>query len=307
MPSLNEGAIMRLVNNQRPEKGSRFFSDDSCDAPKGFMLRVLASGAATFVLSYRDAHGRKHRRSIGSWPTWSVVQARAEARRLRQLVDRGEDPFPPPEPIVEQKYTISDLVRDYMSHTTNRQADRYLATLAKAHGDKAPTELTRADVIKLAEAKARTAPVAARQLLAYIGALMGYAVDREHVPYNVAAAIRPTRVHRSMTAPRRERILTDDEIRALMAAPLSNHVRVLRAILITGQRPGEVRAIAAEELRDGVWIMPAEKRKNRREHRLPLTPFAEEALRAVLGNNRRPSSQAIGRISRVYRTRSLGQ
>lgn len=120
-------------------------------------------------------------------------------------------------------------------------------------------------MIKLAEAKARTAPVGARQLLAYIKALLTYAVDREHVPFNVAAALKPTRVNRAMTAPRRERILTDAEIVALMTAPPSNHVRVLRAILITGQRPGEVRAVAADELRDGVWLMPAAKRKNRQE------------------------------------------
>lgn len=55
MPSLNESAIARLVNNQRPERSSKFFSDDSRDAPKGFMLRVQASGAATFVLVPRRA------------------------------------------------------------------------------------------------------------------------------------------------------------------------------------------------------------------------------------------------------------
>lgn len=298
MPSLNESLISRIVTNQRPASGSKFVSDEHRDAPRGFRLRVLPSGTASFVLQYRDAAGSKHRRVIGQWPTWSVTEARAEAGRLKREIDRGNDPFAKPEPEPE-RYTIADLARDYLSHTANRQADRYVNALAMAHGDKLPSELTRGDVIKLVEAKAKTAPVGARQLLSYIKALLTYAVDREHIAYNVAAALKPTRVSRKMVATRRERILTDDEIVALMTAPPSNHVRVLRAILITGQRPGEVRAIAASELNDAVWLMPAEKRKNRQEHRLPLTPLADEALRAVLGNNRGVSSQTLGEAARA--------
>jgi Arm domain-containing DNA-binding protein len=77
-----------------PRRGSRLIWDTELT---GFVLRLYAptkthpAGARTFLLSYwRNDTERRFR--IGSWPNWSVRAARAEARELRQRVDRGEDP-----------------------------------------------------------------------------------------------------------------------------------------------------------------------------------------------------------------------
>ena len=61
-------------------------------APRGFGVRVTATGARAFVLNYR-LRGREHRFTIGAWPDWSALKAVREARNLRQRVDRGEDPL----------------------------------------------------------------------------------------------------------------------------------------------------------------------------------------------------------------------
>src|SRR5262249_24308374 len=64
----------------------------------GFAVKLFApsklnpKGARTFVLVYRHNSSLRRYR-IGSWPSWSVIAARAEARELRQRVDRGEDPL----------------------------------------------------------------------------------------------------------------------------------------------------------------------------------------------------------------------
>jgi len=63
----------------------------------GFALKLFAptkanpKGARTFVLVYRR-NGSLRRFRIGAWPEWSVTAARAEAKEIRQRVDRGEDP-----------------------------------------------------------------------------------------------------------------------------------------------------------------------------------------------------------------------
>ena len=63
----------------------------------GFALKLFAptkanpKGARTFVLAYRRNGGLRRFR-IGAWPEWSVTAARAEAKEVRQRVDRGEDP-----------------------------------------------------------------------------------------------------------------------------------------------------------------------------------------------------------------------
>jgi integrase len=59
---------------------------------KGFGVRVTAAGAKAFVLDYR-AGGRQRRITSGSWPDWSTVSARNEAKRLKRLIDQGHDPM----------------------------------------------------------------------------------------------------------------------------------------------------------------------------------------------------------------------
>jgi hypothetical protein len=77
-----------------PRRGSRLIWDTKLT---GLALRLYAptkahpKGARTFLLSYWQ-NGTESRLRIGSWPDWSVSAARAEARKLRRRVDRGEDP-----------------------------------------------------------------------------------------------------------------------------------------------------------------------------------------------------------------------
>ena len=103
--NLSEETIKRL---QAPAKGNSitYFAGatvQGAKAPRGFGVRVTASGARAFILNYR-LRGREHRFTIGAWPDWSALKAVREARNLRQRVDRGEDPlkterqFPPLNP-----------------------------------------------------------------------------------------------------------------------------------------------------------------------------------------------------------------
>lgn len=48
----------------------------------------------------------------------------------------------------------------------------------------------------------------------------------------------------------------------------------LRLILVTGQRPGEVREMRWEEVDGAWWTIPVEKTKNGITHRAPLTSLA---------------------------------
>src|SRR5437764_12948919 len=90
--SLNEETVRRL---RAPVKGNliTYFAGatiQGAKAPRGFGVRVTASGARAFILNYR-LRGREHRFTIGAWPDWTALRAVREARNLRQRVDRGED------------------------------------------------------------------------------------------------------------------------------------------------------------------------------------------------------------------------
>ena len=88
--SLSEETIKRL---RVPAKGNSitYFAGatvQGAKAPRGFGVRVTASGARAFIINYR-LRGREHRFTIGAWPDWSALKAVREARNLRQRVDRG--------------------------------------------------------------------------------------------------------------------------------------------------------------------------------------------------------------------------
>jgi hypothetical protein len=86
---LTESSVKAL---EPPGRGARLIWDSDLT---GFAVRVFAptkahpKGARTFLVSYW-LNGTERRFRIGSFPDWSVTAARAEAKAVRQRVDRGE-------------------------------------------------------------------------------------------------------------------------------------------------------------------------------------------------------------------------
>jgi hypothetical protein len=65
------------------------------------------------VLNYTTRGGRERRLTIGSFPDWPCALARAEAQRLRRLIDTGGDPM---EDRRQQRSapTVGDLIDKYV-------------------------------------------------------------------------------------------------------------------------------------------------------------------------------------------------
>src|SRR6185437_15478798 len=113
--SLSEETIKRLP---APAKGNSitYFPGatiQGAKAPRGFGVRVTASGARAFILNYR-LRGREYRFTIGAWPDWSALKAVREARHLRQRVDRGENPLEERVPPPAMK-TVSSVLDEFTS------------------------------------------------------------------------------------------------------------------------------------------------------------------------------------------------
>ena len=80
----------------------------------------------------------------------------------------------------------------------------------------------------------------------------------------------------------RERVLTDTEIRWFwqaagdLGAPFGP---LLKLLLLTGQRLGEVGGMRHDELHDdGTWHLPGSRTKNHKQHIVPLPPPARELV-----------------------------
>lgn len=83
---LTEGSIERLVCPT--DKKQAFLRD--AKAP-GLRVRVTAAGAKSFVYEAK-LNRQTIRRTIGDVRSWTVAQARTEARRLAVVLDSGTDP-----------------------------------------------------------------------------------------------------------------------------------------------------------------------------------------------------------------------
>lgn len=84
--TLTEGAIERLTC---PAGKLQAFMRDT-EAP-GLRVRVTAAGAKSFVFEAK-LNRQTIRRTIGDVRSWTIPQARTEARRLAVVLDNGQDP-----------------------------------------------------------------------------------------------------------------------------------------------------------------------------------------------------------------------
>src|SRR5260370_249988 len=106
MPALTDALVKRLP---LPASGNKLHFDA---AVPGFAVRITAAGARSFVLNYETKAGRQRRITIGALGDWTAAAARAEARRLRQLISQGGDP-------------LGDLESEREAPTMTELADRF--------------------------------------------------------------------------------------------------------------------------------------------------------------------------------------
>ena len=123
------------------------------------------------------------------------------------------------------------------------------------------------------------APGQARNVLKVTRKMFSFALQREIVVINPFSNI--TSSVPELSPNKRERVLTADEVLQLWEKLEDPTVsgseetrRCLRLILVTGQRPGEVAGMHRDEIDGRWWTIPAQRTKNRREHRVYLTDSA---------------------------------
>ena len=110
---------------------------------RGFGIRVTAAGARSFTLNYRrKADGRQRRLTIGTFPDWTTVQAREEAKRLKRAIDNGGDPVGEQEGI-RTAPTVADLAERFIADYLPRKRPTHPARLQSANRSRHPARLRR--------------------------------------------------------------------------------------------------------------------------------------------------------------------
>ncbi len=274
-----------------PDAGQRIIFDTDA---KGFGIRVTAKGARAFILEYWF-DGKQRRLTIGRYPTWSVEAARKEAKALRQRIDRGEDPMAA-RTTTRKAPTLKDLCDRYEAEhlpgkadgTKARDREMIRKDILPALGKRKVADVHHGDAKALhARVTARGAPVRANRVLSLISRLFNLASipkEGEVEPWRTPLQPNPAKGVARNPEAGRDRFFSEAEIdriaTALVAYPGEHVANMLRFVMLTGARPDE--AIKATwdqvELEAGTWTKPAHYTKQRKLHRVPLTPAATELL-----------------------------
>jgi len=302
-----------------PESGYNIHWDEGNDSIAGFGLRVTARGIKSFLLNYR-VHGRQRRYTIGQMGAWTAETARQEARRLRTLVDRSEDPF-----AIEQAQKQQAMEDEGRKRTVKDLSDYYLVNHAEVHkrprsvvedkamlqtiilprlGQMRACSITHRDVSEL-HAALKATPYRANRVLALLHKMFSFAAvgdDNEWgVTRNPAAGIP------RFQEEKRERWLSEQEFERLVVAmqeyparcattadvsekqreflrkEVQRAMNAIRLTVVTGCRKGE--ALTAKwtdfDFARGVWTKPSHHTKQKKIEHVPLNEQALALLESL--------------------------
>lgn len=270
----------------------------------GLLLQVTGNGARTWVL--RTTVGNKRRDiGLGSYPGVTLALARDKARETKELIGKGIDP-------VEQKKAIraqliaaqsSALTFDeaadklHRSKSTEFRNAKHAAqwiTTIKTYASPLIGKLPVADVelahiVKILEPIWQTKTETATRLRGRLEQVLAWATVsgfrkgdnparwKGHLD---AVLPKPSKIakvvhHKALPIDDMSGFMVDLRKRQGMSA------RALEFLILTATRSGDVRGALWSEidLNSRVWIIPAERMKIQKEHRIPLSDQALALLR----------------------------
>jgi integrase len=272
----------KLLGLKAPEKGQAEVSDS--DVP-GLRIRIGTTGVKTFILRKRVA-GRIKNITLGRYgQRFGLAEARKKARALVSDFEAGK-PAPQPRQRGSVK-TIRAMLPAYLDSKERLRSRGEIKRVLEGYvlpklGDRFADAVTRAEVTGLIDEIAVSAPTMARAVHAQLSAFYTWAMPRlERLPANPCRdAGRPPK------SKARDRVLTDDELRALWLVSdgeASPWGPALKLLMLTGARRDEVFSADRSEfdLEAREWTIPAERAKNGQTHIIPLSSATIDVVKSI--------------------------
>jgi integrase len=270
----------KAIENAKPGAARREIADQA----SGVRLVIQPSGAKSWCVRYRFG-GRSRKYTIGTYPAIGLADARRLAGKALARVAEGFDPGT--ERAAAKADTVEAVVELYLKrHVRERcrprtvvEVERMLGRAVKAWRGRLIGSIRRRDVVAfLDDVLDVHGPGPANYSRASLSGLFRWALARDVVQVSPVFGVpQPAK-----EVPR-ERVLDDDELRAIWAAagqleyPAGPFVRFL---ILTACRRAEASAAEWSEidLESRTWRLPAERSKNRRLIETPLSGLAYSIL-----------------------------
>ena len=271
----------------------------------GLYLHVNDRGARSWIL--RVVVGDKRRdMGLGGYPDIGVADARQKAREARLKIEQGIDP------ILLRKQAKSELMALQATDKTFEQAageyikihadswsndkhrkqwERTLAAYAfPVVGKLSLRHIRQEHILKILEPIWTTKTETATRVRGRIESILDWAkvkglrtgenpaAWKGHLDHMLPAPTRLKNVEHLAAVPVRE--MPGFMVKLRQASGTA--AQALEFLILTAARSGEVRGITWQEvsLEDALWIVPAERMKMKKEHRVPLSDRAMSILKS---------------------------
>jgi integrase len=284
-----------------PAKGSM----DVLDAvQRGLALRVWASGVKSWSLR-AARNGKRVRVNLGTWPAIGIAEARQKAAEALAAIENGRDPNAEKREARRRAQAERERARRGIPATLLElinAREKHRAVTARGKGwqeerrvllsglapllDKPLSELTADAIMKrVRRLQDAGAPVAANRLAQYTKATLRWAQNE----YGLACGVDPAAIRKPASEKPRERVLRDDELRAIWSVLdlFGTRGQLYRMALLSGQRRGEVAAMAWRQIEESAGLWHVSVSKTGRAHVLPLS-LAMRRLLDSMGDGRAP-------------------
>ena len=255
-----------------------------------FGVRLRKGGSKGWVFWYRLGGRASPLRKIGLGATSAVTaaEARAEAAKLYARVRLGQDPAgEKAESVVRASETVESAFRLFLARQAKRlkprsyaEVERHLRVQSKPFHRLPLAQIDRRAVARLlAEIGVSSGPFAANRLRASLMTFFTWCMREGLIDSNVVIA-----TNKNHEGGSRERVLSNDELRAVWAATSGGdqYSAIVRLLLLTGARRDEIGGLKWDEIDfDNAMIsLPGERTKNSKPFDIPLTPTTLAILEA---------------------------
>ena len=239
--------------------------------------------------------GRPTSLGLGRYPVVTLAMARERALDNARTIAQGRDPRRSTKAVPTFAQALETVIAIHAPGWKDRAGSvrQWRSSLARYAlpriGAKNVDAVTAADVMDVLLPIWSTKRVTATRVRQRIGAVMKWAIAQGLRDDNPAGEAIAAALPKTAAVQRHQRALPHAEVRAALdrirGCDAYLGVRLaFEFLVLTAARSGEVRNARWDEIdRDGaVWTVPAERMKNGREHRVPLSDRALEVLDEAL-------------------------
>ena len=295
MPKFIEGFADKLI----VPAGARDVQVFDDELP-GFGIRKFARGHASYFVKFNIGH-QQRRKTLGKVVRGNLKAMRSEASTVLAKARLGTDVVAQARTAAAKSTaTLGDVVPRYLSAragelraSSHTEVTRYLTKAWQPLHAHAIDAITRQNVVVVVDDLARdSGKVAADRARIALSGFFSWAIDRGYLDNNPTVNVRA----RAQNKPR-DRVLTESELVEVWNACLDDdHGRIVRLLILTGQRRAEMGDLGWSEIRleKRQIELPERRTKNGRAHVVPLSHEALTILEGIAATDGRDLVFGLG-------------